>query len=277
MLLRSLYHRNNHRSMGGGDPLALNGHHKDRAFPTKTIADGNQKPVLTNASKQPVVPINVINLDKDKARWDKVILELQNKGGQLVERFPAVYGKALSEEELVANTTPLARIFCTRPVIGCFLSHRNAWMKVLKSTKFPYQVILEDDAIIACNNFSERIQDLVEELESNGETRDQWDILMLGGIACVHPEQDYGLNILDAMLVGGTRKPRFIDNSTRIHVPYRPEGCHGYVVSKLKSGQSLRTAYKPTSWWKKVALEDLPLKCTCHQLLVYQEDIPLPG
>ena len=58
------------------------------------------------------VLVNVINLEKDKERWSKVVTELTEKGVPIeqIRRFPAVHGKSLSQEELKQNTTAAARI-----------------------------------------------------------------------------------------------------------------------------------------------------------------------
>ena len=68
----------------------------------------------------------VINLDRDEARLAAVTAELRRQNIPF-ERLPAVNGAALQMEELKRRASRLARIFSTRGMIGCYLSHRTCW------------------------------------------------------------------------------------------------------------------------------------------------------
>ena len=115
--------------------------------------------------------IRIINLDRDTERWRNI--QRQFQGGvksaekKNIHRLPAVYGKALSPKDLQTNATLLARAFCTPGMIGCYLSHRTFWQSVAEeSTTVPYQIVLEDDAVIQCansNEFFECIKEAVQE------------------------------------------------------------------------------------------------------------------
>ena len=78
------------------------------------------------------IPINIINLDKDGDRWETVTKELTSKGvrQRSITRYPAIYGKDLGNVDLRQNVTLLSRLFCTKGTIGCYLSHRNIWLKI---------------------------------------------------------------------------------------------------------------------------------------------------
>src|SRR3990172_8149651 len=96
--------------------------------------------------------IYVINLDKDKERLQK-ITENFKKYNLKFNRFPAVYGKDLSKDELDNETTLLCRsILCNYGVVGCALSHKTLWKKLVDDINNDYYVILEDDATFD-NNF----------------------------------------------------------------------------------------------------------------------------
>ena len=84
----------------------------------------------------PRLPITVINLDKDTERLKTVLAQLEKKGVPLdvIERQPAVLGAALDASELRRRTTLLARMFATRGMIGCYLSHVDFWRRTMSRT-----------------------------------------------------------------------------------------------------------------------------------------------
>lgn len=62
----------------------------------------------------------VINLDKDVKRMNNMKKLLNNN----FIRFPAVYGKNLSNDELNKNITTLCKyLLCNHAIVGCALSH----------------------------------------------------------------------------------------------------------------------------------------------------------
>ncbi|CAM4185292.1 glycosyltransferase family 25 protein [Pseudoalteromonas byunsanensis] len=99
-------------------------------------------------------PIFLINLEQSSERLEKSIarLALQNF---TCERISGVYGKALSDIELIKNYQPLLnkKLFY-RPLskgeIGCYMSHRKAWQAIV-DRKLPYAIVLEDDFKITGN------------------------------------------------------------------------------------------------------------------------------
>ena len=87
----------------------------------------------------------VINMEKSKDRWDKISKELKNLNIEF-EKFPAVVGKDLSEDDINRYTTFTARTFlCTHASVGCTLSHINTWKKFIDSDE-EFICIAEDDA-----------------------------------------------------------------------------------------------------------------------------------
>lgn len=228
--------------------------------------------VVMARQRQPSLPINVINLDKDTTRWETLVQDLTNKGVQpaAIQRLPAVYGKTLSKSELLARTTRKARIWCTPGMIGCYLSHVKFWTKVMSSeSKHEYQMVLEDDAVVS-DDFEARALQMVEELQSNPDTRDQWDVLLLGAFSCVHPERKYGIYRLQAGLLGGGRKQRRV--SENIQVPHRPLGTHAYILSKRGAQKLMQRASKAT-WHVDCVMwgiKELDLYI-CDPMLVFQD------
>lgn len=84
----------------------------------------------------------VINLDKDVKRLENMKLLLNNN----FTRFPAIYGKDLSEDTINENITNLCKYFlCNHSIIGCALSHLKLWEQLILDNSNNYYIILEDD------------------------------------------------------------------------------------------------------------------------------------
>ena len=97
----------------------------------------------------------VINLDSSKDRLVSITSRLRELGVPF-ERVPAVNGRALSDQEISQITYPYnhfeSKVRFTRELtkgeIGCFLSHRKCWEKLLESDK-QWALIMEDDIQIS--------------------------------------------------------------------------------------------------------------------------------
>ena len=224
-------------------------------------------------------PINIINLDHDTTRWNQVTGELASKGKvprKRIRRLPAVYGKTLSKEELRQNSTKLARTFCTPGMIGCFLSHKQFWIQTLEG-RDPCQIVLEDDVLVA-GNFCQLVDEAIAELDTNPETCNKWDVLILGAFGSVHPNGKHGLRDTNAIVVGGQRRPKQLfrtsQNQILIHVPRRPFGTHAYVLSKRGATKLLSLAWFASGHVDCViwGIRDLNMYCCDHEgkMLAYQ-------
>jgi glycosyl transferase family 25 len=126
------------------------------------------------------IPISIINLDKDIDRWSTVISQLESKGVPMdcVEKLRAVNGKELTKEQLAVSATAIARSFATPGMIGCYLSHRNFWEKTACGSA-PYRLVLEDDVVLA-DDFCNKLQEAIAELEECSETKDNWYVMVYG-------------------------------------------------------------------------------------------------
>lgn len=97
----------------------------------------------------------LINLDHSKDRLTSVTKQINNTKTSF-ERISAVNGKNLSKEKVDSITYPLnhrpTKVRFTRNLtlgeIGCFLSHRKCWQRLLES-KEKWALILEDDILIS--------------------------------------------------------------------------------------------------------------------------------
>ena len=93
-------------------------------------------------------PIWLINLDSNPERYESAKKQL-HKLGLDAERFSAIYGKNLSPAEVIACYDPaLNQKKFRRPLspgeIGCYLSHRTLWQRMVDEN-IAMAFILEDD------------------------------------------------------------------------------------------------------------------------------------
>lgn len=97
----------------------------------------------------------VINLDSSTERLESISARL-NELGISFERMPAVNGRLLLDEQITELTYPYDHFESkvryprelTKGEVGCFLSHRKCWQKLLDSTE-DWALIMEDDILIS--------------------------------------------------------------------------------------------------------------------------------
>ena len=97
----------------------------------------------------------VINLDSSVDRFQNIRKQL-NELGISFERISAVDGRKLSQEVVANLTYPLTHVDSkvrftrelTKGEVGCFLSHKLCWEKLLESTD-KWALIFEDDIQIS--------------------------------------------------------------------------------------------------------------------------------
>jgi len=181
------------------------------------------------------VPAWVVNLDQSTDRWAQTRAELANHNVQ-AERFSATLGKALSDAELAEKVTLPARYLCTPGMIGCFLSHRRAWERLVQEGHDAL-LMLEDDVIILHDNFNERLKLLLEELPHD------WDVCLLGALGVIGLEKENFQMKLFGVVCGGTRPCPGKDTrliSPNVYVPYKPTGTHAYLISNRGAEKLLK-------------------------------------
>lgn len=118
----------------------------------------------------------LINLDQSTDRLTKCSERLNAENVEF-EKISAVYGASLSNTELLKHYAPILNEQqyykdLTPGEIGCYLSHRKAWQKIVDEN-IPYCVILEDDFLISGNVKS--VFNFIHTLEEN------WDYIKLAG------------------------------------------------------------------------------------------------
>ena len=144
-------------------------------------------PLLTKeGASLRVDKIFVINLDKSKDRLEKISRQLNDRGLEF-ERFPAVYGKLLSEEDLKPIYHPNREYFTgelSRGEIGNYLSHYGVMREIIQK-RYDVSLVLEDDVELHPNNFKGRIDSIISHAPKD------WDIIYLG---CHAHEESYSLD-----------------------------------------------------------------------------------
>jgi len=179
------------------------------------------------------VPVLVVNLDRSPERWDSCQEEFAREHVK-VERFPATDGKAMSEQEIAAVATGPAQWFCTKGMLGCFLSHRRIWQKVVDE-QLPAVVVLEDDVRLM-PQFGDKLRRLISELPED------WEVCLLGAIGCISPEVEALPMKFYSFCTGGGRKSpgKTRRVSPSAFVPHRPAGTHAYIVSQRGAQRLLK-------------------------------------
>jgi glycosyl transferase family 25 len=163
--------------------------------------------------------IYVINLDKNKDRWD-TILKTSKKANINISRFPAIYGKTLSKDDKKIKKYFKKNNTLTNGQIGCALSHIEIWNDAIKNN-YKTILIFEDDAEIP-ENFWDKYNKVIKELPF------KWDMLLLGGVKLGGRKYSKNLLIPDnrsgnwgthAMLINVKFLKKIIDNIKNIDIP----------------------------------------------------------
>lgn len=140
-------------------------------------------------SRRPHVwDIWVINLDKDVGRWESIKTDTDRIGG-MVHRFPAVYGKELTQAEMVSEGVGFAMTrsgdgfkederLRNQGTVGCWLSHKRLLhhLASLPVAEYAGHLIVEDDVAIPPNFLD--LNDVWHTVYTSIPT--DWDIVYLG-------------------------------------------------------------------------------------------------
>jgi len=109
----------------------------------------------------------VINLDKNPERL-AFMREQFKRLGMEVERFPAVYGKAMTAEDLRRDFARVRSYIAVQrklepSQVACSLSHANVYKEII-DRNLPYALILEDDVKLG-NGFLEALDRVEKALD----------------------------------------------------------------------------------------------------------------
>ena len=120
----------------------------------------NKEGFETNISR---ITAYIINMDKNKERWDRVITNYNNSDMTEVklQRYSAVVGKDVNVndwltpygvvelEQVERNKYRLYHYQLTKGGVGCFLSHYNLMKQLIDDSNNDYYFICEDDIVFS--------------------------------------------------------------------------------------------------------------------------------
>jgi hypothetical protein len=145
-----------------------------------------QPPAAPKRGPIPVIKdVWVINLDRSKDRWNTMIEETANLDPLPVNRWSAIDGRTLTEQDFIQEKIPIIvrpqnsvdfRKERRKGEIGCYLSHKKLLENLGKMTKvsdMSGHLILEDDVKIDRNTLDKWIE------VAPGLNKD-WDIFFFG-------------------------------------------------------------------------------------------------
>ncbi|MBZ7991799.1 MULTISPECIES: glycosyltransferase family 25 protein [unclassified Campylobacter] len=164
----------------------------------------------------------IINLEQDIEKRQKITALCESLGLNY-EIIKAVYGKALSEDEIKKNTYPkeeqlkLFKRTLSLGEIGCAMSHRLCYQKIIEQN-LEDAIILEDDAVFDEN--------LLEFLKYKNEFPKDLELLLLG-----HQRQIYsddGFRIESPFSLRFNKK---ILNWNLKRLVGRGNGAYGYYIT----------------------------------------------
>jgi len=153
--------------------------------PSTDKADA-QPPAAPKRGPIPVIKdVWIINLDRSKERWNTMIEETANLDPLPVNRWSAVDGRTLTEQDLIQEKIPIIvrpqnsidhRKERRKGEIGCYLSHKKLLENLGKMTKVSDNsghLILEDDVKIDKDTLDKWI-------EVAPSLNKDWDIFFFG-------------------------------------------------------------------------------------------------
>jgi GR25 family glycosyltransferase involved in LPS biosynthesis len=183
--------------------------------------------------------VYVINLDRSPERM-KELDERLRKLNIRYERISAVDGKNLSSEEIAQVATPSCAKACTFSSIGCAMSHKKAWKKVIDEN-IRTALILEDDAIFA-DNFEDRFK------SSWTKVPKDWEMVYIGCTAGCGDRANYTLAdwiwVRFSSLLSSVQLKEPKNGNNLIAIPDFAGGTHCYAVNNQgarKLDKALRT------------------------------------
>lgn len=141
-------------------------------------------------------------------------------------RIPAVVGSKLTEKQKKQCATRWYRNFGNVNTMGCFMSHRKTWKKIVENND-RYALIMEDDCQLV-PDFDSKLDKVLDELTHRNP---HWDFLYCGYFGAAKRDKSYTplQYIIKSVLPNIPQKP--CDNRYSF-IPECPIGLHCYIVSQ---------------------------------------------
>lgn len=144
----------------------------DGTMSSTAVIDEDQSTTVTLTDESSIPPMFVMNLKRSVDRWEQAQKQMAGEG-LIVERFDAIDGRALSNEQLRNQSTRMAMYLQPRGVIGCYLSHRKFWQMVVDGGH-ESAIIFEDDVKLV-PDFKEKLKGHLKLLGD-----EKYDVVLLG-------------------------------------------------------------------------------------------------
>lgn len=171
-----------------------------------------------------MLPIYVINLDKDVNRWKDIKKEFRKAGIFDYTRINAVYGKDLSDDQIKENTTLMCQYTCTYPMIGIGMSHLKTWETFLASGK-EMALIFEDDVELV-PNFREKLLTKLNSVPNDA------DLIYVGCNMSNYENSQTSLIVNLMKLLVGSREKLYKKINNDVYIPSLPLGLHAYIITR---------------------------------------------
>lgn len=177
------------------------------------------------------IPTFVINLKSREDRYLQIIKNLKEYSIFDINRIDAINGKSLDYKNTNIQFTTLSKYFSTPSMVGCFLSHKKAWQKIVDDN-LDYALVLEDDCQFV-NNFDQKVSDTLNELK---QKKINWDLVYLGYIK-LNDEKQITFTVVKELtkifllLNGATPLKNYYYNLDKVHTYDHPLGAHCYLIT----------------------------------------------
>jgi len=181
--------------------------------------------------------VYVINMDRSKDRLANMTEQLKGLGLDFI-RVSAIDGKHLRKDDIINVTNSFCGSLCSPSIIGCFLSHKKTWQKVVDNND-KYAMILEDDCKLV-DGFDQKLNDAIDELN---KIDPEWEFLYGG---CFGPckKNDKATVISHLQKLFLAEIPHREHTGINTFIPLSPVGFHCYIISNTCAQKLLKALHK---------------------------------
>ena len=177
--------------------------------------------------------IYVINMEKSHDRLEQMNHQIPTIGKPF-QIIKAINGKKLSKKQIQTYCTKFGQHFCTRGMIGCFLSHQKTWQTIINNND-KYALVMEDD----CQLIPSFQKDLKITLDELFQYDPNWDFLYVGYFGACNPQHNYNLiHSFSKLVLPNVKQSKQQPFSKHFFIPEAPIGFHCYIISN-KGAQKL--------------------------------------
>ena len=179
------------------------------------------------------IPTYVINLPESTDRLAKFMTQKDIIKGN-IHVIEAINGKKLRSDEIQNNTTKICNAFCTKGMIGCWMSHRKTWQTIVDNNE-SYAVVMEDDCKVS-DDYAETLQNIINEIN---EKNLDIDFCYLGCFgSCSYKTPDSLFTKIQTQFLSKINNQNYILDT--MFVPKAPVGFQCYLLSNKGARKLLK-------------------------------------